>query len=120
MIKEKLRQELHAVSEEIILVSDYFYQQKRQEGYRALEGLLGRLMMLTDEIDQYRRAAGQAVAAISAFDEGQWLQSFSQAMSAMEAKDDVLLADLLSLEIRKQLDDVLAGLYQEEAIHVIL
>ncbi len=114
-MKESLIQEIQAVIEEIIAVTDYFYQQKQQDGYLALNGLLKKLIMLTEDMEQYCRTEELV------FNEEQWLNSFTQAMSALEEKDEILLADLLSLEIAKQLEDVFAGLrLGEEGSYVVL
>ena len=96
-----LIQDINYVLDEIITISDYFYQQKYNDGYSALDQVIDHLIKITDSIFAYKKTEGLA------FDENKWMQSFTMAMKAIEEKDGVLLADLLSLEIAKQLEDVL-------------
>lgn len=97
-MKEILVNEINQLLQEITVTTDYLYQQKLTEGYNRLDGTIGHIMTVTDKLFAYK--ASQPVD----FDENMLVSSLTAAMNAIEGKDSVMLADILSLEIADQFE----------------
>jgi hypothetical protein len=80
-------------------ITELLYQQKAKEGYILLNGTIGKIMNIIDAIYQLK------VKREIFFDDKRMLNNLKTAMEAMENKDNVLLADILSYEIAEQLKE---------------
>lgn len=96
-MNERLENEINPLIQEITALTDYLYQQKLTEGYKKLDGLLEHIMTVVDKLFLYK-----ASATID-FNEQSFLGSLTAAMKAIEDKDSVMLADILTFEIIEQL-----------------
>ncbi len=99
-MKEKLMIEINQLVNEITVVTDYLYQQRLSEGYKGLDGLLANIMTVIDQLFSYKTSASFS------FDENKLVKSLTEAMKAMEVKDSIMLADILSLDIMEQFTDI--------------
>jgi hypothetical protein len=77
------------------------YQQKYTEAFQQFAVLLNELTTITEQIFVLK---GQGI--IENFDEQKYLAILTEAMSALETRDDVLLADILNYELTEQLEEL--------------
>lgn len=99
-MKQELIGIISELIREIIEVTDYLYQQKLSEGYKRLDNLIGHIMTVVDKLFLYKSTMGLQ------YNENKLIEALSAAMKAIEEKDSVLLADILSLEISEQLEEI--------------
>lgn len=94
-----LQVQVNQVIDEINNITELLYQQKAKEGYMLLNGTLGNIMSIIDSI--YKLRGEREVQ----FDDNRMISNLKTAMEAMEKKDNVMLADILSYEISEQLKE---------------
>lgn len=97
MLNERIR----VLIRDIIDATDDLYQEKLKQGYQKLNATLSGIMQMADELFLLSRQK-QLV-----FDQQRYLSSLTNAMEAMEAKDSVLLSDILVYEIAGQLLEII-------------
>lgn len=93
--------EINQIQQEITEVTNYLYQQKPSEAYKKLDGLLGNIMTVIDKLYSYK------ATGIISFDENTFVNALTSAMNAIEEKDGVMLADILTFEISAQLNEII-------------
>lgn len=103
-MKETIIKEVSQLLEEIGEVSDCLYQQKINEGYKKLDSLIGHIMAVIDKLFAYKEKHSLVI------DENKLVNSLEISMKAMEEKDSVLLADILSLELAGQFEDIIGNI----------
>jgi replicative DNA helicase len=96
--------EIDQLLQEITEVTDYLYQQKLKEGYVRLDNTIQKTMKIIEKLFAYKSTA------IIDFDENKLINTLTLAMNALEEKDSVLLADLLSLDMAEQLNSIVENL----------
>ena len=94
-----LQMQVSQVINEINDITELLYQQKRIDGYALLNDALGKIMNIIDSIYQLRTEREIP------FDDNRLINNLKTAMEAMENKDNVMLADILSYEIAEQLKE---------------
>lgn len=92
-----LIEQIEKVIGELEIISDYLYQQKPDKGYEHLNNTLGQIVNIVDQL--YILVQEQDLE----YDTKRLLNGLTAAMEAMEAKDEVLLADILVYEIGGEL-----------------
>lgn len=102
---QELKEEIQALSMKISAVTDFFYQQKEAEAYQGMELILLSVESVTGQLFQYKQKHPEAP-----FDQSQLILVLTEAMRAMEARDNVLLADTLEYELKELLLEIEAGL----------
>lgn len=78
--------------------TELFYQQKSEEGYQLLDDTLQILIRLVNKIAQVKSEDKEVP-----IDEGILTSVLTEAMKAMESKDEVLLSDILEYELKTML-----------------
>lgn len=81
-------------------VSDLLYQQKLKKGYDLFNTVIGELTVAVDSL------LTGSEGCYEGFDGQRFLVNLSEAMKAMENRDSVLLADILTYEIIGQLQEL--------------
>lgn len=92
-----LIEQIEKVIGELEIISDYLYQQKPDKGYEYLNNTLGQIVNIVDQL--YILVQEQDLE----YDTQRLLNGLTAAMEAMEAKDEVLLSDILVYEIGGEL-----------------
>lgn len=92
-----LIEQIENVIGDLEIISDFLYQQKPDKGYERLNITLGQIVNIVDQL--YILVQEQHLE----YDTQNLLNSLTAAMEAMEAKDEVLLADILVYEIGGEL-----------------
>lgn len=95
--KEKIEQ----VMKEIDEVVDLFYQQKLKTALERLDSVIVDITQAVDCLFQYRQERPEFE-----FDEGKLTTTLTEAMSALEEQDLVLLADILQYDFREYLEEL--------------
>lgn len=96
-----LKDEISALTMKLDKVAGYFYQQKPVEGYQGVELILKDIEDCFTKVVQYKAEIGNLE-----FDEMKFVKTLGECVSAMEEKDTVLLADILSYDLRDSLEEV--------------
>jgi|GEM_PF-621489 hypothetical protein len=103
-MRDTVVSEVNQLLVEISDTTDYFYQQKIGEAYKKLDPLIGHIMTVVDKLFAYKETYSLM------FDEDSLVNSLAKSMKAVEEKDSVLLADILSLELAGQLEDIVSNI----------
>lgn len=98
---EELKKSLELLSESIQKTTELFYTQKESEGYQAFGLILGSMVTVLD-----RLFATQAETGKPEFDQQEIARLLNEAMNALEARDGVLLADILQYDFLEQLEQI--------------
>lgn len=96
-MKEKIR----AIITEIQEISDRMYQQKQAEAFQQFGIVLNELTMITEQLFVLK-----SQGSLVTFDEQKYLHILTEAMKSLEARDDVLLADILTYDLIEQLEEI--------------
>ena len=96
-----LKQAVQKLSEAIGKTTELFYTQKEADGYRACGLLLEPMSGLLDSLFSVRAVQGKPE-----FDEKELVQLLTDAVNAMEARDSVLLADILQYDFLDRLEQI--------------
>lgn len=81
--------------------AELFYQQKSAQGFAVLPEILTLFSNAASILYEWQNAN-----EIKGFDLNQYLDKLTQAMNALENKDEVLLADILNYEITDVLETI--------------
>lgn len=79
--------------------SDFFYQHKDHEGYNVLNGTIGSLLELAEQLKIFVRENQDVDLG-----EQEFLSVLNEALNALEEKDTVLLSDILQYDLVEQLE----------------
>lgn len=91
-LKELIKEAINKSTE----ASDAFYQQKIADGNKAINETVNIISSCIDRISE----------EVKEFDVNTFLNNISEALKALESKDYVLLADILSYDVKEQLEAV--------------
>lgn len=97
--KTNLKQDVRQLSGEIQKTTELFYMQRETEGYQAFGMVLPLMAGLLDSLFTIQAAEGKPE-----FNKQEFVRLMTEAVGAMEAKDGILLADILQYDFLDQLD----------------
>ena len=100
-IKEKLKNTLTEVEE----VVELFYQQKNKEAYLKMNDVISSLVDTINTLYIYKTEDDTFE-----FNENMLKNALTETLSALEAGDTILLADILRYEIIEQFEKMLSSL----------
>ena len=100
-IKQQIEQNIEAVD----AVVELFYQQKTQEADGQLDLVLGKLMETIEKAVVYQQEHTEVKIDITGITE-----ALKEALSAMEEKDAILMADVLKYEVIEKLELMIESL----------
>lgn len=100
-IKEKITQNIKEIDE----VVEMFYQQKTQDAYTCLDPVLGNLLEAIDAIVAYQQEHAELEIDVNGLTE-----ALKEALSAIEERDAILMADVLKYEVIEKLEAMMAVL----------
>ncbi len=100
-MKQYLQEAINAIKD----TTGSFYQNRISEGYKQLE----RTIVLLDNL-LIKAASLKQEGQTLPLDENKMLASLTEAMKAMEAKDVILLSDIMEYEIKEMLEQSLNNL----------
>lgn len=95
---KELREEIETIVKELDSIVEMFYQQKTQEAYTKLNPVLENIMKMAELIQKY----------YAELDMEELLNALKEALSAMEERDAILMADVLKYEVIEKLNDIAA------------
>ena len=98
---ESLKQAVTMLMGSIEKTTELFYTQKEAEGYQAFGLLLTPLTTVIDSVYQMQQAGGTPE-----FDLEKLTGILTDAMNAMEARDGVLLADILQYDFLDEMNAI--------------
>ncbi len=102
---EQIKQQIQQNISEIDGVVELFYQQKTQEAYGQLDQVLGKLMATIEAAVTYQQEHTEVEIDINGLTE-----ALKEALSAMEEKDAILMADVLKYEVIEKLEALIETL----------
>ncbi len=105
VLMEELKQAIDMLSESIQKTTELFYTQREAEGYQAFGVLLEPMAALLDRLFRLQAETGKPE-----FSQEEIARLLNEAMNAMEARDSVLLADILQYDFLDQLEQIGAQL----------
>ena len=100
-----IKQQIEQNIEEIDAVVEMFYQQKTQEAYSQLDQVLGKLMTVIEMVAVYQQEHMDAEIDVTGLTE-----ALKEALSAMEERDAILMADVLKYEVIEKLEALIENL----------
>lgn len=96
-MKELVGQTITAIDE----VVEMFYQQRTQEAYTQLDPVLGKLLSTIETVMAYQQEHTEVEIDIDGL-----TAALKEALSAMEEKDAILMADVLKYEVIEKLEAI--------------
>ena len=96
-----LKKEIETVINDLDSIVEMFYQQKVQEAYSELNTALGKIMEITEVVQNYTAQNSDKEINMDIF-----LNALKETLSAMEERDVVLVADVLKYEVIEKLNDI--------------
>lgn len=102
---ENMKQQVEQNISEIDAVVELFYQQKTQEAYNQLDSVLGNFMTIVGGLMQYQQEQENVDIDVNVLTE-----ALKEALSAMEERDAILVADVLKYELIEKLEAISAML----------
>lgn len=101
----EIKKELQLALDHINKVTDSLYKQDVKNGYLQLNDAIGVITTAINSIFEYKKNNVDFV-----IDEKKIVETFSEALNAMENKDTILLADILQYEVSEQFNHILEQL----------
>lgn len=96
-----LKKEIETVINDLDSIVEMFYQQKVQEAYSELNTALGKIMEITEVVQNYTAQNSDKAINMDIL-----LNALKETLSAMEERDVVLVADVLKYEVIEKLNDI--------------
>ena len=96
-----LKKEIETVINDLDYIVEMFYQQKVQEAYSELNTALGKIMEITEVVQNYTAQNSDKEINMDIL-----LNALKETLSAMEERDVVLVADVLKYEVIEKLNDI--------------
>lgn len=96
---ENLKIAMEALIGAIAKTTELFYTQKEAEGYAAFGELLTPLSTILDKLFSLQQSGEKSEMDVSGI-----MPLLNEAMNAMEARDSILLADILQYDLTEQLE----------------
>ncbi len=97
---EKLKENIKNIIDAIEVTTNLFYQQKNQEGFTELEGIIYLLNNMTNRVSEFELEGNYVNIDIVKIN-----QILTDAMNALENLDTILLSDILNYELKEMLID---------------
>jgi hypothetical protein len=82
-------------------VVEMFYQQKSQEAYLQLDIVLGNFSSVIDNLYTYQQEHPELKLDIVSI-----IEALKEALSALEEKDAILVADVLKYELLERMEEI--------------
>ena len=95
------KEALRILKKQIQANADMFYQQNNKEAFELFGKLLNEISTLSVQIFELKNS-NPAVE----FDENKYLSILTDAMNALESRDEVLLADIINYDLLEILETV--------------
>lgn len=102
---DNIKQQIEQNIEEIDAVVEMFYQQKTQDAYIQMDQVLGKLMTTIEAVMAYQQEHEGVEIDVSVLTE-----ALKEALSAMEERDAILMADVLKYEVNEKLEMIMDSL----------
>ena len=96
-----LKKEIETGINDLDSIVEMFYQQKVQEAYSELNTALGKIMEITEVVQNYTAQNSDKEINMDIL-----LNALKETLSAMEERDVVLVADVLKYEVIEKLNDI--------------
>ena len=96
-----LKKEIETVINDLDSIVEMFYQQKVQEAYSELNTALGKILEITEVVQNYTAQNSDKEINMDIL-----LNALKETLSAMEERDVVLVADVLKYEVIEKLNDI--------------
>ena len=96
-----LKKEIETVINDLDSIVEMFYQKKVQEAYSELNTALGKIMEITEVVQNYTAQNSDKEINMDIL-----LNALKETLSAMEERDVVLVADVLKYEVIEKLNDI--------------
>lgn len=96
-----LKKDIETVINDLESIVEMFYQQKVLEAYSELNTALGKIMEITEVVQNYTAQNPDKEIYMDDL-----LNALKETLSAMEERDVVLVADVLKYEVIEKLNDV--------------
>jgi hypothetical protein len=96
-----MKEEISKIIMKIHEISDMMYQQKQSEAFQLFSMLLNELTVATEQLFKLK-----SEGILQSFDENEYLRILTEAMNALETRDDVLLADILNYDLTEQFEKI--------------
>lgn len=96
-----LKKEIETVINDLDSIVEMFYRQKVQEAYSELNTALGKIMEITEVVQNYTAQNSDKEINMDIL-----LNALKETLSAMEERDVVLVADVLKYEVIEKLNDI--------------
>jgi KaiC/GvpD/RAD55 family RecA-like ATPase len=96
-LKEQVSNNIAQINE----VVEMFYQQKTQEAYVQLDKVLGDFSIVVDSLYAYQQENSEAGVDVTVL-----LDALKEALSAVQEKDAILVADVLKYELIEKLEEM--------------
>jgi KaiC/GvpD/RAD55 family RecA-like ATPase len=96
-LKEQVSNNIAQINE----VVEMFYQQKTQEAYVQLDKVLGDFSIVVDSLYAYQQENPEAGVDVTVL-----LDALKEALSAVQEKDAILVADVLKYELLEKLEEM--------------
>lgn len=97
---ESLKEIIINIIDAIEVTTNLFYQQKNQEGFAELEGIIYLLNNMTNKVSEFELEGNRVNIDIVKVN-----QVLTDAMNALENLDTILLSDILNYELKEILID---------------
>lgn len=97
-----MKEQISEVLAQLDAVATCFYQQKAGEGYELLEAAIAKLSSLMEQL-----LTKYAKSEVISRNCSEMMEDFGEAIHALEKKDTVLLADILTYDLMVKLQCVL-------------
>lgn len=97
---ESLKEINKNVIDKIEIATNLFYQQKNQEGFTQLEGIIYLLNNITNRVSELELEGSHVNIDIIKMN-----QILTDAMNALENLDTILLSDILNYDLKEMLMD---------------
>lgn len=98
---ESIRGQLENNISEINEVVEMFYQQKTQAAYAQLDLVLGNMLATIDAVVMYQQKHSDKEIDVNGLTE-----ALKEALSAIEEKDAILMADVLKYEVIEKMEAI--------------
>lgn len=98
---DNLKENINALLTELDGTTELFYQQKLQEAYQNLQGVIGQMMETVDKVYLYKQEQPDFP-----LDEEGLMGALKETVSVMEEQDAVLVADVLKYEVMEKFQEI--------------
>lgn len=98
---ENLKENINVLLQELDHTTELFYQQKLQEAYDELQGVITHMMDAVNQIFLWKQEHPEF-----SLDEDGLAGALKETLSVMEEQDTVLIADVLKYEVMEKFQEI--------------